>query len=1040
LHRPSTWPQQQQQQQQQQLEEEQQQPRRRQRRRTEAGDDDGGRSRRHQPDASAADKHEQQQQPWWWWRVPEEAGVTLARQVAAAAEALRQHQQQQQQQRPARAQGRGGARRQQKQQPPHQPPSRPSKEAVEIKRIAQRALAEDGAVESAAALLAEGLRRFPADRALALLLASCASRAGDHAAARAALAPRLASDGTSMRLLTGASAAARRAGDAGAARGMARRAVAVAEGRWQHQQQHQQRQQQQPPWAAQRRARDLSVALLELAMVEAAMAVAAATAPGTAGPAAAADAPSLLRRSRAPLPLFGSSSSSSSSVDSLDLADDEEPGEGDFAGGVRASDPFDRDLEEEEEEEEQHHDQQRAAMAGHADAARALFEQAARADPSHAPRALTAWAALERDLGRPPAARRLLRAALERDPSHAPALHSLAALEAREGDWQAARGLAARALAGGAAAGGDDGGAADTGHVPSRAMLARATAAARAAGMESQDEEEEQGEAAAAAAAAEQDPWLSRARAEAARRRQDISRARSLLGPLAEQALVAAAAAQQQPQPASRGGRRRSTAAVATTPAGPSTLVTPHVRALVSSAVTEARAGNAPRAAELFAAARRLAPRSPVVLLAHAAFLSRQGAAAAAAEAAAAPGRDPQAAAAAAAAEAEAALALAAEVDPAHPRLCYTRALQAQARGDLPAARAWLCLGARGPGAVPLGAAADANGNGDGSNPPASSLPAALAAASAALARLSPPLAEDDDGNPTTTTSTPCPDARGALLCYELWAGLEAFCGGAAAARALVAEALRSPRTGPPTPRFLREAALLEKRAGRLDAAMALLEAAARRDPADYKTWLAGAVLERRRRREGRAARWFERGVAVAPGNPHLWYAYATMVARAAAARRGDLREEEEEEEERQQQQAPEAYAVALPPPPTTPTPTDPSRWDAQAARRLFERATSACPRNAPLWMEWALFEWALAAPGARGEPRRAAARELFARGAAVPASHRHPPLLDAWARREFEAGDAERAAELQRQYERALEAGGGGGGGGGGGKAIGGF
>ncbi len=39
----------------------------------------------------------------------------------------------------------------------------------------------------------------------------------------------------------------------------------------------------------------------------------------------------------------------------------------------------------------------------------------------------------------------------------------------------------------------------------------------------------------------------------------------------------------------------------------------------------------------------------------------------------------------------------------------------------------------------------------------------------------------------------------------------------------------------------------------------------------DYKTWLAWAVLERRRGQLQVAEQLFRRGIAVAPRNPHLW-------------------------------------------------------------------------------------------------------------------------------------------------------------------------
>jgi pre-mRNA-processing factor 6 len=61
------------------------------------------------------------------------------------------------------------------------------------------------------------------------------------------------------------------------------------------------------------------------------------------------------------------------------------------------------------------------------------------------------------------------------------------------------------------------------------------------------------------------------------------------------------------------------------------------------------------------------------------------------------------------------------------------------------------------------------------------------------------------------------------------------------------------------------------------------------------------AVLERRRREYAAAARCFQRGTACAPHNPHIWYTWADMTWR-------DLR-------------------------------------DPNAARRLYEQATTYCPK-----------------------------------------------------------------------------------------------
>eukprot|EP00882_Tetradesmus_deserticola_P021804 GHRQ01023606.1.p1 GENE.GHRQ01023606.1~~GHRQ01023606.1.p1 ORF type:complete len:108 (+),score=20.43 GHRQ01023606.1:360-683(+) len=90
---------------------------------------------------------------------------------------------------------------------------------------------------------------------------------------------------------------------------------------------------------------------------------------------------------------------------------------------------------------------------------------------------------------------------------------------------------------------------------------------------------------------------------------------------------------------------------------------------------------------------------------------------------------------------------------------------------------------------------------------------------------------------------------------------------------------------------------------------------------------------------------------------------------------------------------------------------------DFRAARRLYEQATTYCPRNAPLWMEWAMLEWDAAGNAGR-------ARQLFQAGAEVPPSYQHPPLYQAWAEREAASGDVARAQQLtQAAYEVAKAA-----------------
>ena len=64
--------------------------------------------------------------------------------------------------------------------------------------------------------------------------------------------------------------------------------------------------------------------------------------------------------------------------------------------------------------------------------------------------------------------------------------------------------------------------------------------------------------------------------------------------------------------------------------------------------------------------------------------------------------------------------------------------------------------------------------------------------------------------------------------------------------------------------------------------------------------------------------------------------------------------------------------------------------------------------------MEWAILEWE------QGDLQLA--RELFSQGSRVPRSYQHPPLYTAWAERERDAGDEERAKELGKMYEELLQ------------------
>lgn len=75
----------------------------------------------------------------------------------------------------------------------------------------------------------------------------------------------------------------------------------------------------------------------------------------------------------------------------------------------------------------------------------------------------------------------------------------------------------------------------------------------------------------------------------------------------------------------------------------------------------------------------------------------------------------------------------------------------------------------------------------------------------------------------------------------------------------------------PLTSRYLRQAALFEKKERNWAAAAALFSDAVRRDPQDYRSWLQWAVFERRQRNFEAAERCFQRGTAVAPGYPYLW-------------------------------------------------------------------------------------------------------------------------------------------------------------------------
>ena len=124
-------------------------------------------------------------------------------------------------------------------------------------------------------------------------------------------------------------------------------------------------------------------------------------------------------------------------------------------------------------------------------------------------------------------------------------------------------------------------------------------------------------------------------------------------------------------------------------------------------------------------------------------------------------------------------------------------------------------------------------------------------------------------------SGSPSCSSSGLLLNYEGIAELQAFKGDIAAARVTFETGLRSKGCiGKATPRYLRQYALLEKRAGNYDAASELYSRAARSEPQDPKTWLQWGILERRRKRFQAAEDCFRRGVAAAPSHPHLWWVW----------------------------------------------------------------------------------------------------------------------------------------------------------------------
>jgi pre-mRNA-processing factor 6 len=209
-------------------------------------------------------------------------------------------------------------------------------------------------------------------------------------------------------------------------------------------------------------------------------------------------------------------------------------------------------------------------------------------------------------------------------------------------------------------------------------------------------------------------------------------------------------------------------------------------------------------------------------------------------------------------------------------------------------------------------------------------------------------------------------DSTGSLRCHTALAELQAFQGAGADARATLAAGAARHR---PDARFLRQWALLEKRAGDMGAAGDLFRRAADADPRDERTWLAWGLLEKRRGRGEEAARCWRAGLRVSPLNPHLW----------------------------------QVLAKAL--------------WEmgrVEEARGAFAEGLKNAPNNQPLLLEWALAE----AGAAGGEP---AALRILRLGAG--ASEPHEPLLAAWAQVAGRMGLEEEAGEVRVRLEAAQAA-----------------
>ncbi|GLC64052.1 hypothetical protein PLESTF_000113000 [Pleodorina starrii] len=229
----------------------------------------------------------------------------------------------------------------------------------------------------------------------------------------------------------------------------------------------------------------------------------------------------------------------------------------------------------------------------------------------------------------------------------------------------------------------------------------------------------------------------------------------------------------------------------------------------------------------------------------------------------------------------------------------------------------------------------------------------------------------------------------GALLCYEGLAELLAFQGRKDEARAVWQAGAAAVPT--PTSRFLRQAALFEKKERNWAAAATLFA------DSDYRSWLQWGVSESRQRNWDAAERCFQRGVATAPGYPYLWLAYVSSL--------------------QAQRRVPDARVV-------------------------LRTATRHCPRHAQLWMEWALMEAAAGdAEAARRLFRKArgggvswgclavaltpcpAPRADVTQGAEVPPPCQHEPLYQAWAAFEEEMGNRDVAERLLQRAEQVAQA-----------------